>query len=66
MKTLLIVVGALLIITSLYYFARLIFLLLNSYEFTDYGFGILAGRFILLALGILLLYLGIKRKSKTT
>jgi hypothetical protein len=64
MKILFIILGAILTLSSLYYFYGLIELLSISYEFTGYGYGILAGRSFLLILGIVLLYLGFRRKPK--
>jgi hypothetical protein len=65
MKTFLIVVGAIIILISLPYFFRIVYLLFyNTYEFTNFGYGILAGRIIMLIAGFLLLYLGVKYKKR--
>ncbi len=63
MKKFLTITGIILIAISLYYFIRLANLLLNSYELTGYGYGLLAGKVIILLAGILLLYFGIKMKK---
>jgi len=63
MKYLLILLGAVFTITSLYYFIKLIYYLLKSFEITDYGYGILVGNIIILIIGGALLYFGIKRKK---
>lgn len=65
MKYLLITLGVVLISNALIYFIKLPSLLSKSYEFTDFGYGILAGKFILLLLGITLFVLGIKKKKKS-
>jgi len=64
MRKLLIVAGILLIILALYYFFRLTYYLLNSFEFTNYGYGILIGKILLFIIGVVLLYSGIKMKKK--
>jgi hypothetical protein len=64
MRTFIIIAGILIITLSSVYFFKLAYLLYNSYEFTDFAYGILAGRIIVLAAGILLLYFGIKMKKR--
>lgn len=67
MWKLLAMTGVLLIGVALFYFLKLASYLLNSYEFTDYGYGILTGKILILISGIILLYLGfnIKKKQKS-
>lgn len=61
MRYVIILFGTYLIINALVYFIKLSELLSNSYEFTNYGFGILAGKLIFLFMGITLMFFGIKR-----
>lgn len=61
MKYVLIFLGIGLIAYALLYFIKLVDLLMNSHEFTNYGLGVLAGKIILLVLGIFLMFLGIKK-----
>ena len=61
---LLMIAGVLLVTVSFYYLIRLAFLLLSSYEFTDYGYGILTGKILLFVVGVSLLYFGISIKKK--
>jgi hypothetical protein len=63
MKYVSIVIGFILVAIGVVYFVELAKLLQESYEFTNYGLGILAGKTILLLLGIFLVIWGIK-KSK--
>jgi hypothetical protein len=66
MKYILVLIGIGLIAYALLYFIKLFDLLMNSHEFTSYGLGILAGKLILLVIGIFLLSLGIKKfKNKS-
>lgn len=64
MRKLLIIAGILLITISSFYFLRLVYYLLNSYEFTNYGYGILTGKILILVTGVVFLYLGIRMKKK--
>ena len=64
MRTLIIIVGVLLIAVALFYFLRLAYYLINSFEFTDYGYGVLTGKILLLIIGVVILYIGIKMKKK--
>lgn len=61
MRYVIILFGTYLIINALVYFIKLSELLSNSYEFTNYGFGILVGKLIFLFMGITLMFFGIKR-----
>ncbi|MGB0391655.1 MAG: hypothetical protein ACPGD5_08805 [Salibacteraceae bacterium] len=61
MKYVLIVIGVLLFVTSGIYFFKLIGLLNESYEFTNYGLGILLGKSILLVFGVFLIAKGINK-----
>ena len=66
MKYVLILLGIGLIAHALLYFIKLFDLVMNSHEFTNYGLGILAGKLILLVIGIFLMSLGIKKfKNKS-
>ena len=65
MRKLLTIAGVLLIAIALFYFFRLVYYLLNSFEFTNFGYGILTGKILLLLIGIVVLYLGIKMKKKS-
>ncbi len=56
--------GVVLIILALFYLLRLAYYLYHSFEFTDYGYGILSGKLLILASGVLLVYFGIKAKKK--
>ena len=58
MKYILVLIGIGLIGYALLYFIKLIGLLMNSHEFTNYGLGVLAGKTILLVLGFFLCLLG--------
>lgn len=64
MRTLIIIVGVLLIALAFFYFLRLAYYLINSFEFTDYGYGVLTGKILLLIIGVVILYIGIKMKKK--
>lgn len=64
MKKLLIIAGVILIAVALFYFFRLAYYLLCSFEFTNYGYGILTGKILLLIVGIVFLFSGIKMKKK--
>ena len=64
MWKLLILTGVVLTGVALFYFLKLAIYLLNSYEFTDYGYGVLTGKIGLLIVGLILLYLGFKMKKK--
>ena len=61
MRYVLILLGIYLIINAVTYFIKLADLLSNSYEFTTYGLGIFAGKFIFLLTGITFIYFGIKQ-----
>lgn len=61
MKYILVLIGIGLIGYALLYFIKLIDLLMNSHEFTNYGLGVLAGKTILFVLGIFLMSVGIKQ-----
>ena len=64
MWKLLILTGVLITGVALFYFFKLATYLLNSYEFTDYGYGVLTGKIGLLIVGVTLLYFGFKMKKK--
>ena len=63
MKFILIASGVVLTLISLVYFFRLIFYIGNSYQITDFGYGILVGKTIFMIVGILLIYFGIRKKK---
>ena len=63
MKYVVIIAGAILVVSALIYFVRLLTYLLESYEFTEFGFGILAGRVVMLVIGALLIRWGIRMKQ---
>ncbi len=58
----LILAGVFFTAIPVFYFLRLAYYLLNSFEFTNYGYGILTGNLILLITGVLFLHFGIKLK----
>jgi len=62
-KKILLIIGIILTLISLFYFIKLIYFIMNSYEFTNYGYGILIGKFIILLIGILFIYLGTKKRK---
>ena len=63
----LIIAGVFFAAMALFYFLRLAYYLLNSFEFTNYGYGVLTGNVILLIAGVLFVYFGIKmKKNKKT
>jgi len=62
-KKILLIIGIILTLISLFYFIRLVYFLINSYVFTNYGYGILFGKFIILLIGILFIYLGTKKRK---
>ncbi len=64
MWKLLILFGVILVTIALFYFLQLAYYLLNSFEFTNYGFGVLSGNILLLTIGVIFLYFGIKIKNK--
>ena len=64
MRNLMIIGGVFLIILALFYLLRLSYYLYQSFEFTEYGYGILSGKLLILASGVLLVYFGIKAKKK--
>ena len=61
MKYTLILIGVILVAIAVLYFIQLTNLIGDSYEFSNYGLGILAGNSILLLIGVLLMFLGIKK-----
>jgi len=63
MKNLLIIIGAILLTIALFYFFRLTYYLINSFEFTNYGYGVLTGKILILIIGVVFMYLGIKMKK---
>ncbi len=63
MKYILLIIGILLILISLFYFSKLIYYIIHSYELTNFGYGILVGKIIILIVGISLIYFGIKKKK---
>ena len=66
MKKVLLVLGFTLVIISIYYLFNLIIYLQKSYDITNYGYGILTGKIILLIIGIFLIYFGFKNGKKKT
>lgn len=64
MKYVLILLGLTLLTNAFIYFINLYDLISNSYEFTNYGLGILAGKTTFLLIGIFFVVLGVK-KHKT-
>jgi len=60
----LILTGIILIAIALFYFFQLAYYLSNSFDFTNYGYGILTGKVLILIAGIIFLYLGVKIKKK--
>ncbi len=63
----LIIAGVIFATMAVFYFLRLAYYLLNSFEFTNYGFGVLTGKIILLITGVVMVYFGIKmNKNKKT
>ena len=59
----LVIAGIFFIALALFYFIKLAYYLINSYEFTDYGYGVLTGKAIFLIIGTLLLWFGFKMKK---
>jgi hypothetical protein len=55
------IIGVVFLVFTVIYFIRLFFYLYKSYEFTNYGYGILTGNIILFVIGILLIYFSNKR-----
>ena len=63
MKKIILILGILFTAFSLFYFVRLIYFLINHYQLSDYGYGILVGKFVILLIGIFLIYFDLKRRS---
>jgi len=64
MWKLLMLFGVILVTIGLFYFLQLAYYLFNSFEFTNYGFGVLSGKILILTIGVIFLYFGIKIKNK--
>jgi uncharacterized protein YggT (Ycf19 family) len=64
MSKALIALGIILIAIGLFYFIELAYNHLNSFEFTNYDYGVLTGKVLIFTAGLLTLYFGIKRKKK--
>ena len=63
MKRVFIITGIILILISIIYFTKLFYYIFNSFVLTDFGYGVLVGRIIILLLGITFIYLGLKRNK---